>query len=229
MQVGLGSLPVGFCIIGGSIIFSVAVSILKGKVRLLMVLACVIMTAGNGSMAAANLDNLNGVYAAVTFACLGVGAVIVPNQIIASIICPDDLIATITALTISVRIAGGAIGYAAYYHILRNNFIAAIFKYLAPAVIDAGVLSPLEFGQIATALSGNLRSAVPSFPAIDTPEKVAAVIHAGRQCFVEAYHEIYYVSIAFGGAAIVAACFLPDITGLMDGHVAVQYQVARRR
>ena len=228
VTIGVGSLPVGFCIIGGSIIFSVAVSILKGKVRLLMVLACVIMTAGNGAMAAANLDNLPGVYAAVTFACLGVGAVIVPNQIIASIICPDDLIATITALTISIRIVGGAIGYAAYYHILRNNFIDAIFTHLAPAVIKAGVLSPLEFGQIAIALSGNLKGKIPSFDGVDTPEKVASIIHAGRQCFSDAYHEVYYVSIAFGGASIIAACFLPDIRHLMDGHVAVQYQVARR-
>ncbi|KAL9092008.1 MAG: hypothetical protein Q9159_001153 [Coniocarpon cinnabarinum] len=228
MKVGLGSLPVGFCIIGGSIIFSVAVSVLKGRIRMLMVIACVIMTAGNGAMAAGNLDNLSGIYAAVTFASLGVGAVIVPNQIIASIICPDDLIATITALTISIRIVGGAISYAAYYNILRRNFTKAVFTYLAPVVIDAGVLSPVEFGQIAVALSGNLRSSIPSFPAIDTPEKVAAVIHAGRQCFAEAYHEVYYVSIAFGGAAVVASFFLPEIRRMMDSHVAVQYQGARR-
>ncbi|KAL9079384.1 MAG: hypothetical protein Q9157_001730 [Trypethelium eluteriae] len=227
VTVGLGSLPVGFCIIGGSIIFSIAVTILKGKVRLLMVIACVIMTAGNGSMAAANLDNLPGVYAAVMFACLGVGAVIVPLQIISTIICPDDLIATVTALTISVRIVGGVIGYAAYYHILRTEFLKAIFVYLAPVVIGSGVLDPIEFGEIAINLSGNLRSTIPQFPAIDTPEKVAAVIHAGRQCFSTAYHGVYYVSIAFGGAAILAACFLPDITKLMDNHIAVQYRTER--
>ncbi|KAI9686287.1 MAG: hypothetical protein M1822_003943 [Bathelium mastoideum] len=226
-SVGRGSLPVGFCIIGGSIIFSIAVTVLKGKIRLLMVVACVIMTAGNGSMAAANLNNLPGVYAAVTFACLGVGAVIVPNQIIATIICPDDLIATITALTISVRIVGGIIGYAAYYHLLRTGFLKAIFVYLAPVVIGSGVLDPIEFGQIAMNLSGNLRATIPHFPAIDTPDKVAAVIHAGRQCFAAAYSQVYYVSIAFGGAAIIAACFLPDITKLMDNHVAVQYKTER--
>ncbi|KAL9094913.1 MAG: hypothetical protein Q9165_002863 [Trypethelium subeluteriae] len=227
VTVGLGSLPVGFCIIGGSIIFSIAVTILKGKIRLLMIIACVIMTAGNGSMAAASLNNLSGVYAAVTFACLGVGAVIVPLQIIATVICPDDLIATVTALTISVRIVGGVIGYAAYYHILRTEFLKAIFVYLAPVVIGSGVLDPTEFGDIAINLSGNLRYTIPQFPAIDTPEKVAAVIHAGRQCFSVAYQGVYYVSIAFGGAAILAACLLPDITKLMDNHIAVQYRTER--
>ena len=158
----------------------------------------------------------------------GRGAVIVPNQIIASIICPDDLIATVTALTISIRIVGGAIGYAAYYHLLRTHFLKAVFKYLAPAVINAGVLSPKEFAQIAKALSGNLRALVPTFPAINTPEKVESVIHAARLCFVDSYHEVYFVSIAFGGAAIIAALFLPDITSLMDEHVAVQYQQGAR-
>ncbi|KAI9727696.1 MAG: hypothetical protein M1828_005924 [Chrysothrix sp. TS-e1954] len=229
VAVGVGSLPVGFCIIGGSVIFSIAVSILKGKIRFLMVFACLIMAAGNGSMAAANLTNLAGVYAAVTFANLGVGAVIVPNQIIASIICPDDLIATITALTISVRVVGGTIGYAAYYHVLRNRFIDAIFKYLAPATIKVGVLSEAEFGEIATTLSGNLRPLIVNFPAINTPEKVETVVHASRLCFEYAYREVYYVSIAFGAVAVIAACFLPDISKLMDGHVAVQYDVTRRR
>ena len=227
VEVGLGSLPVGFCIIGGSIIFSVAVTMLKGKIKLLMIIACMIMTAGNGSMAAANLNNLPGVYAAVTFACLGVGAVIVPNQIIATIVCPDDLIATVTALTISVRIVGGVIGYAAYYHILRTGFLKAIFVYLAPVVIGSGVLDPIEFGEIAISLSGNLRSTIPNFAAIDTPEKVEAVIHASRQCFSAAYHNVYFVSIAFGGAATLAACLLPDISKMMDNHVAVQYRRER--
>jgi hypothetical protein len=130
--------------------------------------------------------------------------------------------------TVSIRIVGGAIGYAAYYHLLRTNFIKAIFVYLAPVVIKSGVLSPLEFGDIALDLSGNLRYTIPHYPAIDTPEKVAAVIHASRQCFVDAYSKVYFVSIAFGGVAVIAAFFLPDITKLMDSHVAVQYGTGKK-
>jgi hypothetical protein len=33
------------------------------------------------------------------------------SKIAAAIICPDDLIATVTALTLAVRVIGGSIGY----------------------------------------------------------------------------------------------------------------------
>lgn len=89
-----------------------------------MVFACVLMTAGNGAMASAKVDDPL-IFLPVCLACLGVGAVIIPNQIIASIVCPDDLIATVTALTISVRVIGGAIAYSIYYNILRKNFTRA--------------------------------------------------------------------------------------------------------
>ena len=37
--------------------------------------------------------------------------------VIATIICPDDLIATIAALTLAIRVIGGSIGYCVYYNV----------------------------------------------------------------------------------------------------------------
>ena len=51
-----------------------------------MIVSTGIMLAGNGAMAAATLDNLPGVYAAVSIACLGVGAVIIPCQIVSTVV-----------------------------------------------------------------------------------------------------------------------------------------------
>lgn len=152
VRVGIGSLPVGFCIIGGSIIFSALISVFKGKVKVLMIISCIIMTAGTGAMAAARTDNLNAVYAALTFACLGVGAVIIPNQIIAGIVCPDDLIASVTALTISVRFVGGAIAYAAYYNVIRNNFLKHLNP-IAGEIIDAGIIGKSRKMRVISLLS----------------------------------------------------------------------------
>lgn len=216
VSAGVGSLPVGFGIIGGSIIFSQLVSLLKGRVRLLMIASCIIMTAGNGAMAGARLDNLPGVYVAVTLACLGVGAVIVPSQVITSIVCPDDLIGTVVALTISLRTVGGTIGYAAYYHLVHQNFTAAIEKYMVPTLIKIGIHDKENIIAISDAVSNGLRATIPNFPGVDTPEKAIAIIEAGNLCFQDAYPKVYFVSIAFGGAAIIAACLLPDITKLMD-------------
>lgn len=47
----------------------------------------------------------------------GIGGIVVPASIITTIICPDDLIATIAALTLSIRVIGGAVGYAVYYNV----------------------------------------------------------------------------------------------------------------
>jgi hypothetical protein len=44
---GVGSLPVGFGVILGSILCTGLITILKGKIRLLMVVSSIIMTAGN--------------------------------------------------------------------------------------------------------------------------------------------------------------------------------------
>lgn len=47
------------------------------------------------------------------------------------------------------------------------------------------------------------------------------VVTAGQLAYAESYKWVYYVSIAFGGVSIVAACFLGDITKYMTNHVAV--------
>ena len=44
---GVGSLPVGFGVILGSILCTGLITVLKGKIRPLMVVSCIIMTAGN--------------------------------------------------------------------------------------------------------------------------------------------------------------------------------------
>jgi len=67
-------------------IFSIMITVLKGKIKFLMLVSTGIMLAGNGAMAAATLDNLPGVYAAVSFACLGVGAVIIPCQVVSTVV-----------------------------------------------------------------------------------------------------------------------------------------------
>jgi hypothetical protein len=36
---------------------------------------------------------------------------------LATIICPDDLIATVAALTLAIRVIGGSIGYCVYYNV----------------------------------------------------------------------------------------------------------------
>lgn len=68
-------------------------------------------------MAVAEVNNLATLWIILIIAGFGIGGIVVPASIITTIICPDDLIATIAALTLAIRVLGGAIGYAVYYNV----------------------------------------------------------------------------------------------------------------
>jgi hypothetical protein len=129
--VGVRGLPIGFSILAGACIVLTLLSVLKGHIRLLLIVSSILMTAGCGSLAVADVNNLSVLWGLLVLAGLGVGGIVVPASIIckcprskmsilrelwltkiaAAIICPDDLIATVTALTLAVRVIGGSIGY----------------------------------------------------------------------------------------------------------------------
>ena len=113
--VGIRGLPVGFAILVGACVVLWLLSVLRGHIRALMIAASVLMTAGVGSLAVAQVNNLGTLWFLLVLAGLGIGGIVVPASIITNIICPDDLIATITALTLAIRVIGGAIGYTVYY------------------------------------------------------------------------------------------------------------------
>ena len=70
--------------------------------------------AGCGSLAVADVNNLYQLWGLLVLASLGIGGIVVPATIITTIICPDDLIGTITALTLAIRLIGGIVGYTVY-------------------------------------------------------------------------------------------------------------------
>ena len=74
-------------------------------------------TLGIGALSVAKIDNLKVHWIILIVAALGIGGIVVPASIITTIICPDDLIATVAALTLAIRVIGGAIGYCVYYNV----------------------------------------------------------------------------------------------------------------
>jgi hypothetical protein len=118
--IGLRSLPIGFGIIGGAFIALLLIPITKGRVKAIMIVATAMMTAFCGAVSISRPDNIAVMYVIVTFASLGVGGVIIPGSIIAQIVCPSELIATITAITLAIRYIGGAIGFTAYYNVFYH-------------------------------------------------------------------------------------------------------------
>lgn len=175
-------------------------------------------------MAAASLTNLPVLWFIISLACLGVGAVIVPNQVIAGIVCPDDLLATITAATIAARILGGSIAYTIYYDVFTLRFDNLAKDYIGPAAYKVGITNIKQIEIIAGLLRSGAYEQLLVYPGtgVVNQTQVEVLTQAGKQTLVASYSLVYYVSIAFGGIATIASCFLTGIEAQMGSGIAVK-------
>ncbi|KAL2025986.1 hypothetical protein VTO58DRAFT_103170 [Aureobasidium pullulans] len=128
--VGIRGLPVGFSILAGACIVLWLLSVFRGQNKALMIGSSVLMTAGCGALSIARVDNLSQLWGILVVAGLGIGGIVVPASIITTIICPDDLIATVAALTLAIRVIGGSIGYCVYYNVFINKFVPSATHYI---------------------------------------------------------------------------------------------------
>ena len=200
---------------------------------------------GCGAIACARVDNMGAVWAPLVIAGLGIGGIVVPASIITTIICPvvrshsqypfpiskisnlsneiKDLIATVAALTLSIRVIGGSIGYCVYYNVFISKFIPNAQHYIGGAMVtELGITNTtyiIEAIELTGASLLPLLKEIPGIKGNDTAYEI--VLAAGQLAYAESYKYVYYVSISFGVVSILAAWFLGDIQKYMDDHVAV--------
>ena len=221
--VGIRGIPIGFSILTGACVVLWLLSVFRGHNKELMIVSSIIMTAGCGSIAYADRENLHQIWGLLVLAGLGIGGIVVPASIITTIICPDDLIATIAALTLAIRVIGGAIGYCAYYNVFIQKFVPNAIKYIGGTMeLDLGITNA-SYIQLAIELTGaSLLDGLKEIPGIAGNETAYnMVVYAGQVAYAESYKYVYLASIAFGCVSIIAACFLGNIDQYMDDHVAV--------
>jgi hypothetical protein len=229
--IGIRSLPVGFGIIGGAVICLILIPITKGRIRLLMIFFTALMTAGTGAVAASTPENLNVMYAVVTLASIGVGGVIIPSSIIAQIACPDELIATITAITLSIRYLGGAIGFAVYSNLFFRRVTEHLTQIVATETLAGqAIVNPLTAEGLAvighiTELIGNarfdeVRQILATNPQVLQRDAFPLIVQRAQYAFSLAYKWAYYVSIAFGALCFILSFFVGDIGMLLTPTVA---------
>ncbi|KAK2795899.1 hypothetical protein FQN50_009677 [Emmonsiellopsis sp. PD_5] len=223
VQVGIRGIPIGFGILAGACIVLWLLSVFKGNNRELMIVSSALMTAGCGAMAYADADNLNQLWGILAIAALGIGGIVVPASIITTIICPDDLIATVAALTLSIRVIGGSVGYTVYYNVFHAKFTEYGTKYIGGAMaMKLGITNTTLIKAAIMYTSESLLEELHHIPGIGHNETAYAIlVRAGQVAFAESYKWVYYVSIAFGAVCTICACFLGNIGDYMDDHVAV--------
>jgi hypothetical protein len=190
------------------------------------------MTAFTGAIAIARPDNLSTMYAIVTFASIGCGAVIIPCSIIAQIACPGELIATVTAITLSLRYVGGAIAFAVYLNLFYARTTELLTEDVATKLIGLkAIINPLTpAGRAAiahvTELMGNakfeeVKHFLQTGPANIVLQRNAypQILAATQEAFARAYSLPFYVSIAFGGLCFILSFFVGDIGPLLTAQI----------
>lgn len=218
LQIGIRTLPIGFGIIVGAFLSLLMFGLCKGRTTILMIFWCALMTAFTGAMSIARTDNLSPtVYGILSISAIGVGAVIIPISIIAQVVSPVEYIGSVTAVTLSIRYIGGAIGFTAYYNVFFHKLES---EYVLPAgfnVAVAGITSDyptlyrlLTLG--AQAQYADLRTFIAESPLVARKDVAYDIIIENLQeAFALAYRWPYWMSIAFGAASLVCACFMRDI------------------
>ncbi|KAK1758484.1 fungal trichothecene efflux pump [Echria macrotheca] len=218
--VGIRGLPFAFGTLAGCIVSLVLLSVLRGNIKWILFGASILMTAGCGGMAAARVDNINTVYGLLFLAGLGVGGIVVPASMVTTYICPQDLIATITSLTITIRIIGGAVGYAVYYNVFANKLVPQLTKLVGGACVQAGITDEKMIGTIIKLTASSLTEKIRTLPGVDDAAWLK-IVAAGQQAFANAYPWVYFCSLAFGCVAVIASSFLGDISEFVDDRVVV--------
>ncbi|KAF1919900.1 major facilitator superfamily domain-containing protein [Ampelomyces quisqualis] len=231
LGIGIRSLPIGFGIIGGAVICLVLIPITKGRIRELMIFFTALMTAGTGAVAVSTPHNLNALYAIVTLASIGVGGVIIPSSIIAQIACPDELIATITAITLSIRYIGGAIGFAVYSNlffrkvtdeltvIVATKTLAGQFIVNPSTRAGLGVITHIT-ELVSNARFDEVKEILATSPSVFRRDAYPMIVASAQEAFANAYRWPYYVSIAFGALCFILSFFVGNIGSLLTNEVA---------
>ncbi|RMZ70656.1 MFS drug efflux pump [Pyrenophora seminiperda CCB06] len=231
LTIGIRTLPIGFCIIGGAAICLGLIILTKGRVRELMIFFTALMTAATGAMSIARPDNLSATLVVVVFASIGIGGILIPTSIVAQTMCPDEYIATITALTLSIRFIGGAIGFSIYTNVFSRKTAEYFTQYVAIDVLVTksvvNFLTPdgqATIAAIATAIGNarfdEVRHILATSPSVINREAYPEILAAAQKSFALAYRYPYWISIAFGGVCFVASFFIANVRPMMTSKVS---------
>ncbi|OAL21416.1 hypothetical protein AYO20_11381 [Fonsecaea nubica] len=219
IKVGVKGLGYSIAITVGASVMNALLTILKGNNRELLLTSCVLMTAFTGSMAVVTPNNAGLAVGLATVAGFGIGGVIVPSATIAMTACPDSLIATATALTLTIRFVGGSIGYSIYYNVFSEKLAKKLPERVLAFALDAGLpeSSAATFVQTFLTVPANATAVAGVTPAI-----VQAATIGSRWAYSDALSYVWYVSIPFGVLSIIGCLLIGDISKFMTNRIAVQ-------
>jgi hypothetical protein len=209
----------GFAFLCGIFFIGWAITLSHGMINIVLVISSCIMTAGVGGVIAMTADNPHLGIGLSVLAGLGSGGIYIPIIVILTMVTPDEFIGLVTGLGLSIRFIGGGIGYSIFYNAFSNKLTAVLPTLVADAVIPAG----LPVDEIAPLIGAFLAQNKTMLGAIKgiTPAILIAGEGAVDEGFIQGFNMVYYVSLAFCGAAVVASLLIGDVRKYMTRRVAV--------
>jgi len=219
VQIGLKGMGPAFTTTLGAIGFNAALSVWPGRSREILLVAVLIMTAFAGSIACSTPENPKLTVALGSLASFGVGGVLVPAATVAMIVCPDALITTAAALSLSIRTVGGSIGYSIYYNIFATKLTQNLPTYVAKYALAAGL--PPSSVELFVGTFLTTPESIADVPGV-TPEIIAGATLGTRWAYSQSLKFVWFTSIAFGSIAIVCTVLLPSTKKYATNRVAVQ-------
>lgn len=192
VAIGYRGLPVALATAVGAIFWCALLSLFPANCNYVLLAASTMLTAFGGALASISPDNVYQSVTLASFAAFGLGGVIVPAATVAMIACPDALITTCAALSLSVRAVGGAIGYSIYYSVFVKKLTAELPKLVGQYAVQAGL--PLTSAElfVGTFLTTPTPEALAQVPGL-TPQVVAAATYGAQWAYAHALHLVWWV------------------------------------
>ncbi|WPH02325.1 Hypothetical protein R9X50_00518800 [Acrodontium crateriforme] len=200
--IGVKGIGYGIAITLGAATFNMLLTVFKKYNNEVLLVASVIMTAFIGALAAATPYNPKLTVALGSIGGFGVGGILVPASSVALTACPDHLIGTTVALSLSARVIGGSIGYAIYYNIFVEKLKAALPVCVATAAAEADLPQSELLSFVSTFLT--VSSNVVELPNV-TETILGAAVFAAREAYAHAFKYFWLTSIACGVLAVIFA------------------------
>lgn len=184
-----------------------------------MTLGCIGMTSFVGGLAASTQHTKT---MAIVFTIMGsfcVGWVEVVALATAPLCHEVEDIGLAYGVSGTIKAGSGAVATSIYSTILQNKLSANIPKYVSQAATNAG-LAPSSVPDLLKGLTSGNFSTVAGL----NPHILSLATDAYKTAYSESFKMVYLASLAFGGVAVVAAFFTPNMEHKFNDQIARRLQ-----
>ncbi|KAJ5937122.1 hypothetical protein N7466_003572 [Penicillium verhagenii] len=191
-----------------------------GHSKYQLIASTVIITAFSGALAAVNQNTQAYGIAFTAIGGFAVGYLELITLIMCPLYCKPEDIGLASGFLGSAKQVAGTIATAIYVAILDSRIAKNLPDDVSAAALDAG-LPKSSLAQLLTAVSTGSATATEAVPGI-TENIILVVTNATKTAYSQAFRTVFLASIAFGGAAIVAALLSVPMDDKLNNAVAAK-------